>query len=178
MSRRGRQKYNKAGYPFFITTAVNGFLKIFSLGDKYYNILIDNLQFYLKKHKADLNVYVLMPNHIHLIVSMPQGESISDFMRDVKKFTSKTIKENLKDDGYNSTVKKLIELSDMGKFKFWMDRFDDVIVLNEKIMETKLNYIHYNPVKAGLVKEITDWKYSSSRNYYLDDNSVIEICKV
>jgi len=109
---------------------------------------------------------------------MPQGESISDFMRDFKKFTSKTIKENLKDDGYNSTVKKLIELSDMGKFKFWMDRFDDVIVLNEKIMETKLNYIHYNPVKAGLVKEITDWKYSSSRNYYLDDNSVIEICKV
>ncbi len=178
MSRRGRQKYDKSGNTYFITTTVSGFIKVFSLNDKYYDVLIDNLKFYLGKHKALLIAYVLMPHHIHLILHMPVGESISDFMRDFKKFTSKIIKENLQADGFKSTVAKLVEISRIGKFKLWMDRFDDVILISDKVMEIKINYIHENPVKAGLVKKMIDWKYSSARNYYLNDNSVIEVYKL
>ena len=178
MSRRGRQIYDKQGNNHFITTSVVGFLKIFSLTNDYYNLLINTLKFLLNRDSAKLIAYVLMPNHVHLIVHMPVSKSISDFMRDFKKYTSKTMKEELKKRGFNKTIIKLIEKGEIGKFKLWKDRFDDVIIYSEKVMETKINYIHYNPVRANLVKEITDWKYSSARNYYLGDDSIIEVYKV
>ena len=56
-----------------------------------------------------------------------------------------------------------------------MDRYDDKIVTSEKILADKLNYIHFNPVKAGLVENMIDWKYSSARNYYCGDNSIIKV---
>ncbi len=59
--------------------------------------------------------------------------------------------------------------------KLWMKRFDDEVIRNEKMFWTKLKYIHYNPVKAGLADKPEDYKYSSARNYLLNDHSVIKV---
>jgi len=119
-----------------------------------------------------------MPSHLHLIPLMKIGESISDFMRDFKKFTSTKIRKQLETDGHIKIIEQL-RLNAFGyknqTFKLWMDRFDDVIVITEKVLKTKVDYIHYNPVKAGLVCRMEDWKYSSARNYMLEDHSIIEI---
>jgi putative transposase len=56
-----------------------------------------------------------------------------------------------------------------------MDRIDDVVFYSEKVLRTKVNYIHNNPVKARLVSNPEDWKYSSARNYLLDDHSTIQV---
>ena len=56
-----------------------------------------------------------------------------------------------------------------------MDRFDDEVIRSEKWFFQKLNYIHNNPVKAGLVEMPEDWSYSSGRNYINGDHSVIKI---
>jgi len=130
------------------------------------------------EHQSELIAYVIMPTHFHLIPLMKIGESISDFMRDFKKFTSTKIRKLLEEEGYNEIVEQL-RLNAAGyknqTFKLWMDRFDDVIVITEKVLQTKVNYIHYNPVKAGFVSKMEDWKYSSARNYLFEDHGVIEI---
>jgi hypothetical protein len=96
---------------------------------------------------------------------MNEGESISDYLRDFKKFTSKQIKSRL----LASDNKGLYtQLQELGKYKFWMDRFDSQIILTEKILNIKINYIHCNPLKAGLVNEIDEWKFSSAYKYYTD----------
>ena len=59
------------------------------------------------------------------------------------------------------------------KKKFWMQRFDDEVIRNREMFLTKLRYIHNNPVKAGLVENPEDYKYSSARNYMFGDHSVI-----
>ena len=56
--------------------------------------------------------------------------------------------------------------------KFWQYRFDDVYIYSEDIYRIKLNYIHYNPIKAGLVNKPEDWLYSSV-NFYLKGQSYI-----
>jgi putative transposase len=85
--------------------------------------------------------YVLMPTHIHLISgSLEGGKSISKFMHSIKG----RIREDLQ-----------------GKGKFWQDRYDDLLLKSEKQFIIKLNYIHYNPVRAGLVENPEDWPYSS-----------------
>ncbi len=177
MGRRGRKDFDKQGNTYFITTTVINFIKVFSISNEFCNVIINSLKYLIKEHKASLIAYVVMPNHLHLILLLPEGESISNFMRDFKRHTSVKIKELLIFNGKDSLVQKLVELSGTGKYKLWMDRFDDFIVTEQKTLETKINYIHNNPVKAGLVSEMTEWTYSSARNYYLDDNSVIEISK-
>lgn len=150
---------------------------IFSIGDSYNKILISSLKYLLSEHQSELIAFVIMPSHIHLIL-MKAGESISNFMRDFKKYTSTKIRKLLEANGYTEIVERLRLNSNGYKnqtFKLWMNRFDDVIVLNDFLLKTKVNYIHYNPVKAGLVLKMKDWKYSSARNYLLEDHSIIEV---
>ena len=178
MGLRGRKEHDKLGNTYFITSTLLGFEKIFTINDKYCDILIDSLKHLIVEHTAGLIAYVIMPNHIHLIISLPEGESISDFMRDFKRHTSSKIREQLTGENKNSIIDKLTSLGGTGKFRLWMDRFDDLIVTTQKVLEIKINYIHNNPVKAGLVENMTDWKYSSARNYYLDGHSVIQIERI
>ena len=56
-----------------------------------------------------------------------------------------------------------------------MKRFDDEVIRNEKMFWVKLNYIHLNPLKAGLITKPEKYKYSSARNYVNNDHSIIEI---
>ena len=89
--------------------------------------------------------YVLMPTHIHLISGSAQGgRGISRYVHSVKG----RIRETLQ-----------------GKGKFWQDRYDDLLLKSEKQFRTKLNYIHYNPVRAGLVELPEEWIYSSYRDW-------------
>jgi putative transposase len=177
MSRRGRSKFSEKNLMFFVTTTVMNFERIFH-SDKYFDILTDSLIFLISKYKAKLFGFVLMPNHIHLIIETVNAETISAFMRDFKKFTSTKIRKQLEVDERTDLREKLI-LNAVGKkrqiFKLWMDRFDDVVIYTEKIFYKKLDYIHFNPVKAGIVNSPEEWKYSSYKNYVFGDNSVIKI---
>jgi REP element-mobilizing transposase RayT len=178
MSRRNRTISDKQGNVYFITTTVKDFLKIFSLNETYPLILLNSLKHQLKEHGATLFAYVIMPNHIHLVIYLPKNESVSDFMRDFKKYTSTKVRQQLEHDNYTKLVEAL-RIDSNGKkprvFQLWMDRFDDLIITSEKTLGIKINYIHNNSVKAGLVEKCEDWKFSSARNYTLDDHSLISV---
>jgi len=93
--------------------------------------------------------YVLMPTHIHLMAgSSIGGKAISGFVHSIKGRIRETMQ---------------------GKGKFWQDRFDDLLINTEKQFSIKLNYIHNNPVKAGLVDDPKDWPYSSFQDWQLRD---------
>jgi putative transposase len=103
---------------------------------------IKNILFRTSNEKnIELLAYVIMPNHIHFIVySEKGGPGISSFMHSLKG----RIREDLQ-----------------GKGKFWQNRFDDVGITSEKQLKIKLDYIHFNPVRAGLVGDPEDWLFSS-----------------
>jgi putative transposase len=178
MPLRGRKQYDKSGNTYFITTTVMNFDGIFSLERDFNFIITSSLNYLLKEHNSQLFAYVIMPNHLHLVLYMREGESVIEFMRDFKKFTSVEIRKladrkNRKD--LLARFKQNAELARNQKYKIWMDRFDELIITTERMMGIKVNYIHFNPVKAGLVKKPEDWEFSSARNYYLDDYSLIEV---
>ena len=89
--------------------------------------------------------YVLMPTHVHLVLGSKSGGSgVSEFIHSFKGRVRETLQ---------------------GKGKFWQDRFDDVLIFSEEKFNVKLNYIHYNPVKSGLVDDPAYWDYSSYKNW-------------
>ena len=167
MGRRGRAVFDGEANTFFITTTFFSFVRILSIGKAYPHILRDSLMYVLEKYSAKLFAYVFMPSHIHFIIHIPEGESISSFMRDFKKYTSIRMRQQLELDGRQDWIEELRRNAAGRKhvFKLWMDRFDDIVIKNDRLMRVKVNYIHQNPVRAGLVDDAEDWDYSSARFY-------------
>ena len=110
-----------------------------------------------------------MPSHFHwILIVNPKYGTLSDIMRDFKKFTAWQIFDAL-EEHENNTLLKIFKdsaagMNDQTK-KLWMKRFDDEVIRNQQMFLAKLNYIHNNPLKAGLVNKVEDYKYSSARNY-------------
>jgi len=120
-----------------------------------------------------------MPSHLHWIVDVnPQLGLISAVMRDLKKFAAWDVLEALEKDQRLKLLRMFqIEASllpDQNR-KFWTKRFDDQVIRNRDMLVAKLDYIHHNPVKAGLVEKAEDYKYSSASNYTFGDHSVLHV---
>jgi REP element-mobilizing transposase RayT len=109
-----------------------------------------------------------MPNHFHLIIKTNDGKSISNCVGNIKRITSRHITSYLKS---NNKAQLLDMLKQKAKIepsldsRIWKPRFDCMVIVKEEILIQKIEYSHFNPVKAGLVKDILDWPYSSARNY-------------
>jgi len=178
MGLRGRSIFGDQGLVFFVTTTIVHHDPILGFGSQYYLILIESLKFVLSKYQAALFAYVLMPSHIHLVIATQEKKNISDLLRDFKKYTSTKIRQQLQKDGKSDTIKRL-RVNANGKrnqvFKLWMERFDDLVIENDKTLQIKIDYIHNNPVKAGFVDQPEQWKYSSARNYILGDHSLMSV---
>jgi putative transposase len=99
--------------------------------------------------------YVLMPEHVHLLVGEPGTATLSVAIQVLKQQTSR-------------------RLSKRGE-TFWQRRYYDFNVWSEEKTREKLRYIHRNPVRRGLVAEPVDWPWSSFRHYATGAAGVIEI---
>ncbi|MCZ6776131.1 MAG: hypothetical protein O7D34_06720 [Ignavibacteria bacterium] len=180
MGRRGRQDLEGEEF-FFITTTVVKFARVFTQ-DKYCDILLHNVTHYQKRYKFLVLGYVILPSHFHWIIQLDlKTGSISDIMRDIKKYTAWDVLQELEKDNRIELL-NLFELEAQGRKqqqrKFWMERFDDEVIRNRQMFLTKLKYIHNNPVKAELVSRPEDYKYSSARNYVLGDQSTLHVSTV
>lgn len=115
--------------------------------------------------------YVIMSNHIHLIIHSKDGK-LSDLIRDFKKFTAKTILEKIqaepesRRDWMLERFKIATESHSRNKnYQFWQYGNHAEEIYSEKFMWSKLDYIHLNPVRAGFVVKASDYNYSSASNY-------------
>jgi REP element-mobilizing transposase RayT len=165
------------GSAYYITSIVYGRLAIFTRSS-FVIPLIDSLNFYRYHHQCKLLGYVVMPDHIHMIIWPQEGSNISDFMRDFKRFTSGRISRQAflenKTDWMNAFEQAGRDTS-RAEHKVWQDCFWEEVVFTDEFLHQKLNYIHMNPVRAGLVDEPQDYPYSSYRNYELEDDTLIEM---
>jgi putative transposase len=100
--------------------------------------------------------YVLMPEHVHLLVGESQRSLLSVAVQVLKQKTSRKLKGR-------------------GEPQFWQRRYYDFNVHNEEKRVEKLRYMHRNPVKRGLVEKPEDWQWSSFRHYATGHCGVVEI---
>ncbi|MVM34652.1 hypothetical protein GO755_31785 [Spirosoma sp. HMF4905] len=148
---------------FFITTTCYQHLPL--LNDlACFNILFDSFKFYNEKYKAKLLAYVLMNNHIHFIIFFEVETRLIEYMRDFKKFTSLKLREHIQTQQVE-LVQSIGYEHRTQHFKIWTDRYDDVYLYTRDVCETKIEYIHTNPVRAGLVSDPLDYPFSSAAFY-------------
>jgi len=101
--------------------------------------------------------YVVMPEHVHLLISEPERGKLSVAIQMLKQNPSRQLR-------------KLA-----GSGSFWQARYYDFNVWSERKQVEKLRYIHRNPVKRRLVERPEDWEWSSFRHYISGVAGIVEI---
>lgn len=153
----------------FVTTTVREWLPVFSL-DHAATELVCQLRDSSEAHKVSIMGYVVMPSHVHLLLGLSDYANLAQFMQGFKSLSSRRI-----------SVLDLGALSDQlitnGRFSLWMRRFDDLVVYSQRQFRRKLEYVHNNPVKAGLVSIASTWKYSSAGDWLGGKSGLIPIEK-
>ena len=147
-------------------------------------VFLQLLSFYRKEYQVMLHGYVIMLTHIHLLIRSERGENIKRFMQNLLKNASKRIIANTESfldmPRYSARAKQLLDVfarhaNPPARRAVWKEKARGIPIYTDDILKEKLDYIHNNPVKAGLVEIPEDYRWSSSRNYCLDDHSVLEI---
>ena len=166
----------------FITFAVVQWADGFARSE-YAEIVIESLQFCQQMKGLNIHAWCIMPNHLHLIISGKEPNRLSDILRDFKKFTSfkivDAIEKNRKESrrGWLLWLFKIAgkENSRNTDYQFWQQDNHPVECSSDAILQSRMNYLHENPVRAGLVWHKEDYRYSSGIDYYTTKKGLIEI---
>ena len=100
--------------------------------------------------------YVVMPDHVHLLISEPERRTLAQVLQMLKQNTAHMLR------------------TPEGS-PFWLPRYYDFNVWSEDKRVEKLRYMHRNPVKRGLVERPEDWLWSSFRHYATGIEGTVEI---
>lgn len=123
-----------------------------------------------KKYQFVVAGYVVMPEHVHFLIGEPKIEDPSRVMQVLKQRVS------LQCRGKERAAKQQPNIfSEQLPAAFWQPRSYDFNVRTEKKYVEKLNYIHANPVRRGLVESPELWPWSSFRHYWLGEEGPVKV---
>ncbi len=160
---------------YFVTLTIVGWIDLFTR-KTYRDLLLESLQF-CREHKGlQVYAYVVMSNHAHLIVRAGAPERLSSVLRDLKKFTAVKFLEAIQQED-ESRKDWLLYLfayfarkhARNSKYQVWAHSNAPIELCSPDFVNQKLQYIHFNPVKAGYVQQPEAYLYSSASNYVLGE---------
>jgi putative transposase len=124
--------------------------------------------------------YVLMPEHCHLLIWPDAPANPSQIMQKLSERTANFILRNLRENLVFPWCQKLLKQFELpptvhhhAHYRVWQKRGYDMNIWSEKKRMEKIDYMHNNPVRRGLVAQPGDWPWSSWRYYYLEDSSIL-----
>ena len=167
-----KYKFNNPEGLYFLSTAVVYWIDVFSR-NRYKEVIIDSLDYCIKNKGLLVYAYVIMSNHIHLMISRrTEGPTFSEIVRDFKKFTAMKVIQAIKENPEESRKEWMLwmmekaakENSNNTNFQFWQQD-NHPVELSGDWIDQKLEYIHNNPVEARIVREPEHYLYSSAGNY-------------
>ena len=163
----GYQVYNQYSV-YYLTFTIVDWVDLFTR-KIYKDIMIDSLQYCIDHKMLKVYSYVIMSNHVHLILQAGGEIPLSDIIRDAKKFTARLFLETIATEPesrrewllhrfkFNATIKPK-----GNSHQVWIHGNHAIEINTLAFFEQKQNYIHQNPVRAGYVDFPEDFVYSSA----------------
>jgi len=165
-------KFHNPDGLYFVSFAVIDWLDVFTRNE-YKDLLLESLTFSQKEKGMEIIAWCIMNNHVHLIFRSVKGEHPSLFLGDFKRFTSRAIvnainenpRENRKEFLLEHFKKAANNSSNVKNYQFWRHDNKPIELWSNAVIKEKIEYIHKNPVDAGLVYKPQDYIYSSAIDY-------------
>lgn len=154
----GLKRFYGAGDLHFITFSCYGRRPYLDRSDSK-NVVLSVLEQVRQKYKFSITGYVIMPEHVHLLIGEPEGRTPSLVIQVLKQNVSRKLKTSVETNPQS----------------FWQTRFYDFNIRTEEKRVEKLRYMHRNPVTRGLVASPEQWAWSSYRHYLSGDTGPVEI---
>lgn len=154
------KRFYLPNYLYFVTSVTQNKRKIFS-DESNIRILLESLDLYRKKYSYKVIAYCVLPDHFHALIMPSEKANISKIMKGVKGYSSKQINSKKNWEG-----------------RIWQHQFLDHVITRNEDYKAHIDYIHNNPLKHNLVENLDDHRWSSYRNYFLEDDTVFKIDKM
>ena len=171
-----RFKIAESGYPYFVTESIVRWLPVFVTRETC-DIVIDSLRYCREAKGLRVHAYVIMPSHMHMTLST-DGD-LSSVLRDMNRHTSKKLIEHfshIPNPPFINVFKFCGgENRPPTEHKVWQDGSHPEQVRTEAFFRQKVDYIHANPIRKGLVTDALAWTYSSAPLFYGAEGSPLEV---
>jgi len=156
------------GHLYYCTTTVVGWMDVFTR-QMYVDILYDSIRFCQQQKGLELYAYVIMPNHFH-IIARTQDTALNYVLRDLKSWTAKQIMDAVDTNPQESRREWLMHMfryygrgsANNKEMQFWQHGNHPIELRSNAVFWQKLQYLHNNPVKAGIVTEPYHYLHSSA----------------
>jgi putative transposase len=154
------------GVEFFTATCLNWQPLLHAERRK--DIVMDSLRFLVADQRIWLYAFVIMPNHIHLLWCKRDTWVEKNVQQMFLKYTAQQLKFSMVDNKQEEELETYKSTQCDRAYHFWERRPYKSTMFNRKVAEQKINYIHENPVKAGLCELPEHYRYSSASFYELN----------
>lgn len=162
---RSRYRINTPQLAHFVTSTIVEWLPIFT-SSPYCDIIVRSLLFCREKKGLKIYAWVILDNHFHAILA---GPDLSRTLANLKKFTAHEIIAQLETDGCDWLLNQLgyfrAKHKGASQHQVWQEGLHPQSIPSDTIMLQKLEYLHNNPVKRGLVAAPEHWRYSSAHEW-------------
>jgi putative transposase len=149
----------------FVTFTVHQWADVFTR-QQYTDILLDAIEHSQQNKGLEVFAWVIMSNHCHLIIRA-KDNNLSDIIRDLKKFTAKKIVQDIANNPKESRKNWLLWLFKKEEsIWFWEEGYHGEEIYSQAFFDSKVHYIHFNPVKAGIVEKEEEYLNSSCGDFY------------
>ena len=174
---RTRYRITENSSPYFLTCTIIEWLPVFTR-QPYFEIVIDCLKYCRERKRLKIFAYVIMDNHLHLVA---EGERLEEIIKEFKSYTAQGIIKLATEEGKDWLLNQFeffkARHKKESRYQVWQEGYHPQLISSEEMLRQKVEYIHENPVKAGLVERQEDWVYSSARSY-LGEAGVLEIDEI
>jgi len=152
---------------YFVTFSVVEWLPVFVSGDTC-GIVADSLRFCHGEKDLRINAYVIMPTRFHAVVfdREHQSERLSQALTEFRKFTGRALADYCGKHMPPLFTEAFRRAADPKRNRrFWQPTRHPVAIHSRDFLDQKVDYLHANPCRKGLVLYPEDWRYSSARFY-------------
>ncbi|WP_276135144.1 REP-associated tyrosine transposase [Polluticoccus soli] len=167
-----RYRFGDSYIPHFITFSVINWIDALSR-PHYKDIVVDSLKYCIANKGLTIHSWVIMNNHVHMIISAEGDSQLADIVRDFKKFTAAKLLEAVDQSSESRRSWMMWLFGAAGRantnnthYQFWQQDNHPIALNNHPIAQQKIDYIHDNPVRAGIVFAPEHYIYSSAVDYY------------
>ena len=165
----------------FVSFATVNWIDVFTRR-VYCDIVVGSLKYCIENKGLELYGWCIMPSHVHLIIGTENG-NLSHIIRDLKRHTSKLLLKTISENMHESRREWMMWMfgragkrnTNNEQYQFWQQNNHPIELSTAEMFDQRLDYLHYNPVESGAVRNPPGYLYSNAIDYYTDEKGLLPI---
>ncbi len=165
---------------YYVTFTVIEWLPVF-INEIACKIITDSFNFCIQNKRLRVHAYVIMPTHLHAILFDTEfnPERLKSTLDDMRKFTGRQLLDHAAHHLPESFTEQFRENAGKDRERrFWQPTQHPVGVYSYEFWKQKVDYLHHNPCRKGLVFQPEDWRFSSARYWLMEEKNDLQLSDV